>query len=78
MRKPTIRVSDQVLPVHLQSKARSLKFQIYEEEGLYYLCSENKNTDQLYSYCTVDLCLCFLICRLLVFSFEGSNYIHKL
>ena len=27
--------------------ARGLKFRIYEVEGLYYLCSENKGTDQL-------------------------------
>ena len=34
---------------------------IYVEEGLYYLCSENKGVDQLCSYCTeaADLCLCF-------------------
>ena len=32
---------------------RSLRF----EEGLYYLCSENIDTDQLFSYCIVDLCL---------------------
>ena len=31
------------------------------------MCSENKDTDQLCSYCTADLCLCFRICRLLVF-----------
>ena len=28
-------------------------------EGLYYLCSENKDADPLYSYCTADLCICF-------------------
>ena len=30
--------------------ARGLKFCVYEEEGLYYLCSENKGTDQLHSH----------------------------
>ena len=41
--------------------ARSLELLIYEEEGLYYPCSENKGTDQLCSYCTADLRLCFRI-----------------
>ena len=31
----------------LQKMARGLKFRIYEAEGLYYLCSENKGADQL-------------------------------
>ena len=30
--------------------ARGWKFQILKEEGLYYLCSENKGADQLHSY----------------------------
>ena len=30
----------------LQKMARGLKFRIYEVEGLYYLCSENKGADQ--------------------------------
>ena len=42
------------------------------EEGLFYLCSENKGADQLRSYCEADLHLCFCLCRLLVFSCEGS------
>ena len=48
--------------------ARSLKFQMKVEEGLYYPCSENKGADQLRSYCEADLRLCFRLCRLLVFS----------
>ena len=32
-------------------------------EGLYYLCSENKGADQLRSYCPADLCLCFRISK---------------
>ena len=39
-------------------KARTLK--------LYYLCSENKGADQLCSYCTADLHLCFRIGKNLV------------
>ena len=34
---------------------------------MYYPCSENKGADQLCSYCTADLRLCFRVCRLLVF-----------
>ena len=33
------------------------------EEGLYYLCSEFKEADQLHSYCAADLHLCFRICE---------------
>ena len=70
MRKPTIWVptrSDTNGNVQLQKKARSLKFRIKEEEGLYNPCSENKDADQLCSYCTADLRLCFRLCMLLVF-----------
>ena len=42
---------------------------------MYYPSAENKGADQLCSYCTADLRLCFHICRLLVFSCEGSIYI---
>ena len=51
-----------------QKMVRGLKFQILKEEGLYYLCSENKDVDQLRSYCTADLRLCFRICKSQVFS----------
>ena len=53
MRKPTIWVptrSDTNKPVQSQKQARSLKFRIKEEEGLYNPCSENKGADQLCSY----------------------------
>ena len=36
-----------------------LKVLILKAKALYYLCSENKAADQLRSYRTVDLCLCF-------------------
>ena len=39
---------------------------------MYYPCGENKGADQLCSYCTADLRLCFRICKLLVFSCTGS------
>ena len=36
------------------------------------MCSENKGTDQLCSYCTADLCLCFHVGKNLVFPWCGS------
>ena len=60
--------SDTNRAVQPQKMARGLKFWIYEEEGLYYLCSKNKGADQLCSYCAADLRLCFLIFKNLVFS----------
>ena len=54
-------MSDTNRPVQSQKQARSLKFRIYEEEGLYYPCSENKGTDQLRSYNKADLRLCFCL-----------------
>ena len=43
--------SDRNQAVQSQKQARSLKFQIQEEEELYYLYSKNKGADQLCSYC---------------------------
>ena len=37
-------------------------------EELYYLCSENKDADQLRGYREADLRLCFRICKMFVFS----------
>ena len=31
------------------------------------LCSKNKEADQLHSYCTADLRLCFCVCKKLFF-----------
>ena len=45
--------------VQLQKMARGLKFRIHKVEELYYPCSENKGA---------DLCLCFCICKMLVFT----------
>ena len=36
-------------------------------EELFYMCSENKDADQLRSYCEADLCLWFRICKLFDF-----------
>ena len=64
--------SDTNQPVQSQTQARSLRFWILEEEGLYYPCSENKGADQLRGYREAGLRLCFRICRLWVFSCGGS------
>ena len=47
-----------------QNMARGLKFQILEEEGLYYLCSENKVPDQLWLTYTF------------VFAYAKSRFFH--
>ena len=53
--------------VQAQKRVRSLKFRIKVEEELHYLSSENKGPDQLRGYLEADLCLCFRLCKLLVF-----------
>ena len=42
-----------------------------------YQCIEYKSTDQLCSFCTADLSLCFHICRLMVFSCGGSFHFNS-
>ena len=64
--------SDTNWPVQLQKMARSLKFQIKEDEELYYPSSKNKDADQVCSYCTAHLRLCFHKGKNLVFSGRGS------
>ena len=39
-----------------QKMPRGLKFRIYEVEGVYYQCSENKSTDQLRRYLFFRVC----------------------
>ena len=71
MRKPTmwfLNRSDTKQAVQAQKMDRCLKFWIYEEEGLYSPCRENKGADQLLSYCEADLHHCFSICKMMVFS----------
>ena len=65
VRKPVIEVSDQV-PHKSGCTAtgnRSLTFRILKEEGLFYLCSENKGADQLRRYLEADQRLCVGICK---------------
>ena len=68
MRKHVFGVSDTNRAVHPQNMTRGLKFQIKEVERLYYLCSENKGSDQLHCYRAAELHLCFRICKNQVFS----------
>ena len=49
--------------IRLCSHRKWFEFLDYVEEGLYFLCSENKENDQLHSYCAADLHLCFRICK---------------
>ena len=79
MRKPAFWFptwSDTNQTVQLQNMARGLKFRIYEEEGLYYPCSENKGADQLRGYREADLRLCFHICKMLVFAYVKCWFSH--
>ena len=57
--------SDTNQAVQLKKMASGFKFRIKIEEGLHYLCRENKGTDQ---YHEADLCFCFCICKMKVFS----------
>ena len=41
--------------VQPQKIVKGLKCWIYKVEGLYYLCSENKGTDQLHGYGPADM-----------------------
>ena len=76
MRKPTFWFptwSDTNQAVQLQKMARGLKFRILKEEGLYYLCSENKGADQLGGYREADLRLCFRIYAKCWFSHDAAQ-----
>ena len=63
--------SDTNRAVQSPKMARGLKFWMWEVEGLYYLCSENKGADQLRGHREADLRLCFRICKMPVFSQEA-------
>ena len=68
--------SDTNHSVQPQKMTGGLKFRIYEVEGMYYPCSENKGADQLRGHREADLRLCFRICKKkkkTVFSQRGSN-----
>ena len=54
-------------------EGEKLRIWIKVEQELYYLCSNNNDRDQLCSYCTADLLLCFCICIKNVFLMMGLN-----
>ena len=65
MRKLVFRIFNQV-PHKLgctDTDGFRLEIWIKKVEGLYYLCSKDKGTDQLCCYRTADLRLCFGICN---------------
>ena len=67
MRKPVFGVSDQGdtnRSAQSTEYSERLVISIWEEEGLYFLSSENKDADQLRGcYREADLRLCFRICK---------------
>ena len=76
MKIPVLGVSDKSdtnQAVQPQKMVKGLKIRIQDVEGLYYPCSKTNGADQLRNYCAADLCLCFLICKMQVFSQRGSN-----
>ena len=78
MGKPTVvfNRSDTNRAVQPQVTARSLKFRIYEEEGLYYLCSENKGADQLRSITAKLICAFVFAYADCWFSHETAHEMH--
>ena len=54
--------SDTNRNIQPQKMVSGLNFWIKKVEGLYYLCSENKGTDQVHDYRAADLRPCFCIC----------------
>ena len=54
-----------------------LKILDLESRGIVLSMQWKKGADQLPSNCEADLCLCFRLCRLLVFPCGGSNTIVK-
>ena len=63
--------SDTNQNVQSQRMARSLKIQIYVVKGLYYLCSENKGTNQLNFLVTAKLIRCAF-----VFTYAKGRFSH--
>ena len=57
--------------------ARVLKFRFYEEEGLYYPCSENKDADQLRGYREADLRVTAKLICVFVFAYAKSRFSHN-
>ena len=63
-------------PVQSQKQASSLTFGFRKQRNCTTCVAKNKGADQLCSYCTADLHLCFRICRLFVFLCKCSNVVN--
>ena len=77
MRKPTVWVSDQGRQKQdctAIEAGQKLEISGLRKKRDYYLCSENKCTDQLCNYCTADLRLYFLPIRFVGFSMRQLIY----
>ena len=75
MRKPVLGVSDQVNTNGFNRNRIGLTFWLWDVEGLYYLCSENKGADlRMCGYRTADLRLCFLRVPKSRFSHDTLKY----
>ena len=62
-----------------RSRLEKLEFSDLTGKGIIYPCSENIDADQLCNInCTADLCLCFSICRLLIFWCGGRLCVNNL
>ena len=68
--------SDTNRPVQVQKRARSMKFRIYEVEGLYYPCSENKGAD---SFAVTAKLICVFVFAYADcwFSHEAAHFYHQ-
>ena len=62
MIKSVFRRSDTNRAVQSKKMARGLKFRIQEEEGLYYLCRENRGADQLHGLTVQQICTFVFAC----------------
>ena len=56
-------MSDTNQGIQPHKMATGLKFQIWEEEGLFHLCSKNKGADQLQVYCAADRAFVFVYAK---------------
>ena len=75
MRKTVLRFRPRPTQTALYSHRRWVEIQ--EVEEFYYLCSENKDANQLHGYSRADLRLCFRICKKR-FSHAGAHIVSNI
>ena len=66
------------LAVQPQKIVIGFKFWIKEVEELYYLCSKNKDADQLCGYSATDLHICFCIYAKSRFSHDVAQIVEQI